>query len=248
MDTERVTFKSTGTTGTVIATAERAGLGDLNGRWYQVRWDDGETMWVFSGSVQTDSQAAAERASNEREQVEQVFGLTGGELMDVAWVPNYRTDGSALVGTAQWSPFTFTYWYQGVPDYVGESLQFPISQTYRTVCEQELYGKVPETVTDDEGTWKVVARYSTSGECECPSKNGSIPGIADERGLNIMETPCSLCGENPQSFHGYIYIGDGWAEIVYRLEPKPRTFVATFTLTTDADVSWGMVLAVNATG
>lgn len=184
--------------------------------------DEQRATWV------AESQA---RMANEREQVAEVFSLTGGELEDAAW---HAEDRSVA------RDWTFTYWYQGVPDYVQseyDAMPLSYAPTYRTVCRNEMFGDVPERVTDDEGTWLRVARYRTSGETECPGKNGSIPGIADERGLNIMETPCPLCGENPQSFHGHIYIGDGWAEIVYRLEPKPRTFVATFTLTSDADVS-----------
>lgn len=156
-----------------------------------------------------------EPEGNEREQVQQVFGLTGGELMDVEWethLPHVETHS-----------VTFTYWYHGVPEYVSESLQFPISQTYRTVCESELYGMVPERVTDDEGTWKVVARYSTSGEVECPCRNSDNPDAVS------VDNPCPLCGADgtdaypiTEPVHGYIYIGDGWAEIVYRLQEPPE--------------------------
>jgi|SRR5882757_8908346 len=218
LDPERVTFKSTGTTGTVIATAERAGLGDLNGRWYQVRWDDGETMWVFSGSVQTDAQAAAERASNERAQVAEVFGLTGGELEEAAWVPMYVTDFNGAFDARR--PFTFTYWYQGVPEYVErefDALPLSYAPTYRTVCRNEMFGMVPERVTDDEGTWKVVKRYSTSGEVACPGQQCDPRGN-DSDGVNREAIPCPYCEAAPGESHGYIYIGDGWAEIVYRLQ------------------------------
>ena len=73
---ERVTFKTTGATGVAISAAQRTGLGDLDGLWYQVRWDDGETMWVHSNELTTDAQIAAQREANERAQVAEVFGLT----------------------------------------------------------------------------------------------------------------------------------------------------------------------------
>lgn len=158
--------------------------------------------------IDQQAEAARQQTVNTRAQVEQVFGLTGGELMDVAWEPNYRTGGSALFNTATWGTFTFTYWYQGAPPYVERSYSdSPIrpGATYRTVCEDETFGQVPETVTDDQGTWKVVARYRSSGECECPNDDPTSD-----------KASCPLCEETGE--HSYIYIGDGWAEIVYRLE------------------------------
>lgn len=160
-----------------------------------------------------------QRAANERAQVEQVFGLTGGELMDVAWVP--LDAHPHAVGTVERytdNPFTFTYWYQGVPDYLEGPEWHPTDATYRTVCANEMFGQVPETVTDDEGTWKVVARYRTSGECECPARSAEA-GSANA--VPATGEHCPLCEADLMAGeeHGYIYIGDGRAEIVYRLEP-----------------------------
>lgn len=156
-----------------------------------------------------------QRAANERAQIQEVFGLTGGELMDVAWGASYPNDGASM-------PIVFTYWYQGVPEYVErefDALPFDYAPTYRTVCEQELYGMVPERIMDDEGTWTVVKRYSTSGECDCPLRyapdGASIAKVTGEH-------DCPLCEESLGEEHGYIYIGDGWSEIVYRLQKPPE--------------------------
>jgi hypothetical protein len=177
-------------------------------------------------NMETDEQ----RAANEREQIEQVFSLTGGELMDVAWVPQYM---NGRVSHQYLTPVVFTYWYQDVPEYVERSYSDPIRPggIYRTVVRNEMFGMVPETVTDDEGTWKVVARYSTSGECECPYQHDDDPPVPTK------EHPCPLCAadgspawQSPSNTdageHGVIYIGEGWAEIVYRLDamaisPRP---------------------------
>lgn len=176
-----------------------------------------------------------EPESNERAQVEQVFGLTDGDLEESAWVPTYQREtwnfnadatGNHMAKIIETTPFTFTYWSQGVPEYVQseyDAMPLSYAPTYRTVIRNEMFGQVPETVTDDEGTWTVVARYSTSGETECPLRHeGRTTTVS-----RYSEVNCSLCDAAPGEAHSYVYIGDGWAEIVYRLEPKPRTFVAT---------------------
>jgi hypothetical protein len=172
-----------------------------------------------------------QRAANERAQVAEVFSLTGGELEETAWVPTYprtvsdfqydpRAGAHVWTGRVEATSFTFTYWYQGTPDYsFDEPWNSVPDQTCRTVCEQELYGMAPETVTDDEGTWKVVARYTTSGERECPGQQCDPRGNESD-GINREATDCPYCEAAPGEEHGYIYIGDGWAEIVYRLEPQ----------------------------
>lgn len=154
----------------------------------------------------------SENESNERAQVEQVFGLTGGELMDDVWVPMHDIRKATNTLT-ECAPITFTYWYEGLPDYVDRRDTDWRDGTYRTVIRDETFGQVPETVTDDEGTWKVVVRYTSSGETQCPYEDADeVPKV----------DPCPLC-ENPYPLHGYIYIGDGWAEIVYRLDSQPIT-------------------------
>lgn len=173
--------------------------------------------------------------SNEREQVAEVFGLTGGELEDTPWVTTEALDTqhlalNVLLGEPPQRSFHFTYWYQGVPDYAQDLDDWP-DYEYRTVCRDEMFGQVPDAVTDEDGTWTRVARYPTSGETECPYQD------FDGAPIPTKEHPCPLCeadgiptnlGESPIQFHGFIDIGDGWAEIVYR-RPLPSDPDAAFS-------------------
>ncbi len=126
----------------------------------------------------------------EREQVEWVFGLTGGELNDEAW-------GG------------FAYNYDEVPDYVRRDYPdlYDGNVSYRTVVGYFVYGSPPEELIDDEGIWERRATYASSGETECP--------LSPDR---VEDARCPLCDSEPGDPHAYIYVGDGWAEVVYRLE------------------------------
>ena len=130
----------------------------------------------------------------EREQVEWVFGLTGGELADEPWRP-LGADGTAWV---------FPYWHDGVPEYAEADFDDVYEATYRTVvCDDTL----PDVVidADDGASWQLVKFYSNYGETECPRRQADDP--AD--GL-----PCDLCGEDDE--HGVIYFSDRWGETVYK--------------------------------
>lgn len=142
-----------------------------------------------------------DRGANERMQIEEVFGLTGGELETTPWEPIAQDGQRELT-------FKFTYWYTGVPSYAQELDDY--DHETLTVVRDELFGQVPETVTDETGTWDLVARFSSSGECECPGR------VNDGELANQFPIPCSYCDAGEDDEHGYIYIGDGWAEIVYR--------------------------------
>lgn len=137
---------------------------------------------------------------NEREQVQEVFGLTGGELADEPWTPTSDEDAHT----------TYNYWYEGTPDYAERD--FDVFSSYRTVVESELFGKLPDVLTDEQGTWRRVTSFRTSGETECPGRDPEVAAV--------MDLPCPLCEEDET--HGFIYLGDGWAEIVYRLDRELR--------------------------
>jgi hypothetical protein len=148
------------------------------------------------------------RDASERMQIQEVFGLTGGELYDEPWTPTYITD---TFGESR--ERTFTYWYEDPPAYAMEDFEDWSSVNYRTVCANEMFGQVPATVTDEQGTWSVVARFGSSGEVECP-------GLVNAGELaEHIPFPCPYCEGDEDSGHGYIYIGEGWSEIVYRLAP-----------------------------
>lgn len=100
----------------------------------------------------------------------------------------------------------FKFWYEGAPGY-SELPAWCTEYEYRTVFVDELLGRAP---TPDG--WKRVASFSHSGEGPCPWQ-----------GTNLSEEVCSLCEHEAESgrhpCEGWIYIGDGWREVVYR---RPR--------------------------
>ncbi len=89
------------------------------------------------------------------------------------------------------------YWYEGVPEYATELGHLEGARTAILDC---LFGCPPPP----EG-WKQVASYSSSGEAQCWWCEGTGEG---------SEEPCSLCEGD-----GYVYLGDGWREVVFVPEP-----------------------------
>src|SRR5262245_19008898 len=116
----------------------------------------------------------------ERQQVEWVFMLTGGELDDEPW------NG-------------FAYNYDGVPEYAASDFEDTFEYEYRTVIGSFLYGGPPERIVAAEGAWELRATFVSSGEAECPLRREVVD-----------EERCRLCDETRGEPHGYIYLGDGW--------------------------------------
>lgn len=117
----------------------------------------------------------------EREQVEQVFGLTGGELSDEPWVywtqQESSTDGSPLWdkddeshvgGMVEWHE---PYWYEGAPEYAERELRETQggSAIMRTLVNRGgmLMGPHWE-LYDGDGVWKLIDTFGNSGEAPCP--------------------------------------------------------------------------------
>jgi hypothetical protein len=132
-----------------------------------------------------------ERHAQETAQIAEVFGLTGGELESEPWRSTAikETSGTLYEVNSFW-------WYEGAPEW--SELAKDTSFEYRTQVRDILFGE-PETVLQP-GDWQLVATYLNSGETECHHADA---GIAD--------ADCPLCEGD-----GFIYIGDGWAEVVYR--------------------------------
>lgn len=112
------------------------------------------------------SETMADKMSD-REQVEEVFGLTGGELADEPWKP---TDNDGR----EW---TVTYWFDGPPEYAEADFADWSMTTYRTAVRDEMFGLMPDQLTDEEGNWTRVASFRSSGETELP--DGSFAYIGD---------------------------------------------------------------------
>lgn len=185
----------------------------------------------------------------ERERIEWVFGLTGGELSDAPWryvheSSNLSTDpdneciprdadGRAVGSYPFESDYyvrtgAFRYWYDGAPEYAAR--EHSASPHVRTAVVCALFGMPPAVLWDaaDGSRWARVAFYQSSGETECPGANENdgnivtaahLPVAGD--GSSLSADRCVLCDSKIGEPHGFIYIGDGWGEAVYVRE-TPR--------------------------
>lgn len=155
--------------------------------------------WKHGGLAPTSTPRAEDEIEIERERVEWVFGLTGGELSGEPW----------RVLDVNGAPENFPYWYHDVPEYAASDFPRHDAVVRRTVIADCLYGDPPDVVidADDGDTWRKVKSYSNSGEAECPGRNPDDP----DEGL-----PCDLCDDDDShGLHGTVSLGDGWAEVVY---------------------------------
>lgn len=130
----------------------------------------------------------------ERERIACVFGLGGGELHEADDRFPDEWDG----------PEGIAYWYEGAPEYVtlGE-LGLDLDDEVRTAILCCIFGHP----APPEG-WVQVASYSSSGERECW-------WCTDRDHDDGGDDGCKLCGGD-----GYLYIGDGWCEVVYAMSPR----------------------------
>lgn len=143
---------------------------------------------------------------DERAQIQEVFGLTGGELESEPW------DLPCTDAYGKLQSFHCAYWYEGVPEWAGSD--FPdvdgdTTHEYRTVVRDVTFGPPPEYTLDG---WERVKVYSNSGEVECPYRQVNPGEEVQAAGTD----PCPLCEEPLDQPHMYVYIGDGWAEVIYR--------------------------------
>lgn len=151
--------------------------------------------------------------ARDRAQIAEVFGLVGGELADHVWIE--QADGHEWVAH---------FWYEGFPEYAESD--FDNWHHFRTVVRDIMFGPPPERL----GAWMKVATYMNSGETECPGRNEDGWGlpkgvhlVKSSDGINLVRADqcdggdrCYYCDEKIGEEHGHIYIGDGWAEIVYQ--------------------------------
>jgi hypothetical protein len=151
----------------------------------------------------------------EKEQVEWVFGLTGGELSDEPWLVAVENHGEEEART-------FVYWYEGVPEYAAEDHKdrFDEGVQYRTIVKDcSCLVPMHEKLRDEQGEWVLVRTFSSSGETECPAKNDDETKIAEKK--------CLLCDADPGDEHGFIYLGDGWLEAIYRNQEEKEEDAGT---------------------
>jgi hypothetical protein len=137
--------------------------------------------------------------------------LTGGELDDEPW------NG-------------FRYNFDGVPDWARPDFKDRYDREYRTVVSCFLYGGPSERIVDASGEWTLQATYSSSGETECPLRDVDAEEqeaiyTHREKQFNLPRIErCFLCDEERGDDHRYIYLGDGWAECVFRLGERDANY------------------------
>lgn len=160
------------------------------------------------GTAMTQSSTATEQ--RDRAQVEEVFGLTGGELNDEPWIVNDRATQTA---------WTFHYHYDFAPSYAERD--FEQYDEVRTVVRCNMFGEPPAVLIDQHDAsrrWVKVATFTNSGETECFGANNDAPNIVTAEQTATAGSECYYCAEPIGKPHTVVYIGDGWAEIVYRLQ------------------------------
>jgi len=171
---------------------------------------------------------AAVEASFERQQVEYVLGLTGGELEKLPLVfsdPN-KTWGDTKL--RKW-----TYHYTGVPSWAEHDFENPSMGGYCTLVEIGISyeSSAPdEMVFSDGDRWFKVMSYTHSGENECPLGScGNDETVGQDETDGFAQ--CPLCEADAGEKHGYIYLGHT-LEIVYR---KAEFSCAECNVTQDCD-------------
>lgn len=170
----------------------------------------------------------------ERQQVEEVFGLTGGELEDEPWIcwtqMESEVDGEPLYGKNEefhaqsfWE-WKERYWYEGPPEYVEREMQRQFPGTLRTLVNPGGIITAPHReLYDGQGIWKLRETFNNSGEAECPARSYDFEARTDvEHGkIGIVKGErCPLCDEQEGDEHGYIYLGVCSYEAVYELEEQ----------------------------
>lgn len=147
----------------------------------------------------------------------------------------------------------FAYWYTGVPDYAHDDFEDRDDEEYITIiladCQAPNYLVVEKDGT--RNTWQFEESYASSGEVECPYRASGEPSdkevITDHLEPSISSSLCPFCDEKIGDSHGFIYLGDGWCEAVYKftdeevideLEPEADTVVEAPTI----DPSSGLTL------
>ena len=152
----------------------------------------------------------------DRERTAGVFALGGGELHEPDPLFPDEWDGPPGAGIA--------YWYDGPPEYAtelrdAEHIPCPacggkgvVQDEVCEACEGPGY-RLHEVRTailcglfglPDPPGWERIASFSTSGEASCWF-------CGDGTGNEGERAGCPLCEGD-----GCVYIGDGWAEVVFR--------------------------------
>ena len=121
---------------------------------------------------------------------------------------------------------TFCHWSKGAPEYLDNSKREReiLDATHvRTVYADETFREDPDRFTDSAGrVWTLRGRFSSSGETECLAGEGELVTDTTSHTSETGRRECPYCEEELGERHGYVYIGDGWSELVYVGEEDPE--------------------------
>lgn len=142
--------------------------------------------------------------------------------------------------TEEGKEYQFRFWYEGIPEYLkyhGDYNDYHAGRDYRTAVYDCTYGTPAETVLSDGESWELVGRYQVSAERPCPCHKDSgndAEAIASIQSWIDREHggTCPYCEEKAGAEHGYVYVGEGMFECLYRRE-KNNADIAT-----DNHVEW----------
>lgn len=168
-----------------------------------------ELQAILDHEVELARERAEREARIERERVEQVFRLGGGELESKPWY--VFTDPEM----EDWDQFL--YHYDGAPEYYEDRDR---DGDFHTVVSDVLYGSEPKNLYEKGARYVKVAHFLSSGETECPladedSYGGDMDEVCAKRPCEYCEAQAADDGGKPEP-HGHIYLGDGWAETIYQ--------------------------------
>jgi len=169
----------------------------------------------------------------ERERIEWVMGLTG-ELDDHPWEPwkpyvedrigefaQDHLDGRFNAWDQASERQSFAYTYEELPEWASSDYpdRFDSDVHYRTIVVDCLFGGPPSTLIDGGRVYKLASSYQHSGERECPLADVERDDSDDHE--YAVKRPCELCEAQDGEEHGYIYLGEGWCEVVYKcIDPR----------------------------
>jgi hypothetical protein len=164
-------------------------------------------------------------AEIERTQVEQVFGLTGGELSDESW------------GGYAWN-------YDSVPEWACDDfprdVRYGAGGNYRTVIVTGGgFLPTPKAVIEVDGqAWDLVKTYGNSGETACCFEDGSGVKVTREhcrlvrtfpknrkslgynpKDMTAYRAECPYCEARIGEKHGYIYVGESYEAVYQKRAP-----------------------------
>jgi hypothetical protein len=107
--------------------------------------------------------------------------------------------------------------YDDVPEYATADFEDRHENhvSYMTIVSDCLMGLPPERIKVGGDVWERVNYFTSSGETECPCAQCDEDPFAGK--------VCPLCERSADATeHEYVYLGDGWAEVIYRHVDKAR--------------------------